>query len=195
MTTSIIKERENDFTKTHCTDALFDNIVQELSSRKEGTKGSRKINLTPEMLRDFLYHVSVGKQLKVSAELAGINEKTRQDYNSRSSTFSGAVSLAQNNIESAAMEAVYKAIVGTKPGYYQLTHPATGNLEYIHIKETVPNVQVAMWLLEKRKVFGSDDDSSQQPQLGAPRNEEEAALLEMLLNKHYDYVKAKENTK
>lgn len=192
MADNIIKENQliNDFVKTHCTDILYTKIANELSERKQGTRGSRKLGLTPEILRVFIYHVSTGKKLKVAAFLSGIEEKTRQDYKAKSQTFSGLVELAEQNVEAASMEAVYKSIVGTKPGYYELTNPITQKKEYIPIKEVPPNVTVAQWYLEKKKYFG-DDGASGQPQLGAPRNEEEAKLLEFVLNRHHDYIASK----
>lgn len=39
--------------------------------------------------------------------------------------------------------------------------------------------------------IGVESEKDEIPPLGAPRNEEEAELLEGLLNRHYDYVKQK----
>lgn len=192
MADQIYKDGENDFTKSYCTDDLHKKIISELSTRKKGEKTGLKINLLPETLHLFLFHVSTGKTVKRSANLVGLNEKTVYNWKSTSDTFKEVIDLAESNVVDAALEAVYKAITGTKPGYYMLKHPTTGNTEYITVKETPPNVSVAQWLLEKKKYFGNDDGPTAPPMLGAPRNEEEAKLLEMLLNNHSDYVRSKQ---
>jgi hypothetical protein len=86
--------------------------------------------------------------------------------------------------------AVAESIMGRKPSYYKLTHPITNQPTYIELKEIQPNVNAAMWWLEKVDKIGAveeDDDPYQNPKLGAPRNEHEAELLEGLMKKHTDY--------
>ena len=77
--------------------------------------------------------------------------------------------------------------MGRKPGFIKLIHPATNQPVYIEVKEVNPNVNAAMWWLEKVDNMNSPKEQ-EIPKLGAPRNEEEAKLLEGLLNSHYDYV-------
>lgn len=185
---------DNEFVKEHVNDVLFKQIVSELTTRTTDNKGGQKLTLTPEMLRDFLYYVSMGVDLKDSAAAVHLPEKTRQDYNRRSATFSGVTSLAKKNVSLRARIAVAKAIEGQRPQYYKLIHPGTQEPTYIQLKEIPPNVSVAQWWLEKVDKIGGEEDG-EAPQLGAPRNEREAELLEKLLNKHHDYVNAKRNTK
>ena len=191
---NIHKPFDNDFIKDHVTDELHKTIVSELSTRKKSTKGSRKIKLTAEMLRQFLFYVSMGENLSTSAELVHMGEKTRRDYQARSDTFSAVSSLAQKNVSLRARMAVAKAIMGTKPGYYPITHPGTGKKTYIEIKATPPDTRAAMWWLEVVDKIGGEEGSDA-PTLGAPRNQDEADLMESLLNKHYDYVQQKQKTK
>jgi len=188
---NLVSPFDNEFVKTHCTDDLHKKIISELTTRKPGEKTGRKINLTAEMLRVFLYHVSTGKKLKISASLAGIEENTRQKYNQNSETFRRVVSLAEDNANAVAVEAVFKAMAGTKPGFVQLKHPKTNEPIYIQIAAKDPNVQVAQWWLEKNKYFGNEEGDSAAV-LGAPQNEREVELQEMLLNRHYDYVRRKQ---
>lgn len=191
MGDAIIKPKENEFITDHVTDELYKTIVSELSTRKKGEKTGKKITLTSNMLRDFLYYVSMGVDLKDAASAVQLKEDTRQTYVAKSPTFKRVSDLAKGNVSLRSRISVAKAIMGTKPGYYELIHPATQTKEYIAVKEQPPNVQVAMWWLEKVDKIGGDEGSKDAPQLGAPRNEEEAKLLEMLLNKHHDYIEAK----
>jgi hypothetical protein len=181
---------DNDFTKQYATDELYKKVALELSSRNKKTKGGRKLKLTPEMLRQFLFYVSMGESLKNAAESVYMGEKTRQDYNTRSETFSGVSSLAKNNISMRSRIAVAKAIIGRKPCYYKLLHPATKQPAYIELREVPPDVKVAMWWLEKVEKIGNQEKSESIPSLGAPQNEKEALLLESLLNRHADYVES-----
>jgi hypothetical protein len=87
--------------------------------------------------------------------------------------------------------AVAQAIMGRRPSYYKLIHPATKQPTYIELKEIQPNVMAAMWWLEKVDKIGVVEEK-EIPKLGAPRKEAEAQLLEMLLNRHSDYVRGKE---
>src|SRR3972149_10237355 len=131
---NLVTPFDNEFVKTYCPDDLFKKIISELSARKDGNKQGIKVKLTPDILRVFLYHVSTGKKLKTSASLAGIEEKTRQDYNTRSTTFSGVVSLAENNANAVAIDTVFKSMAGTKGGFVQFKHPKTGELIYVQIQ-------------------------------------------------------------
>lgn len=186
---------ENDFIRTHATDPVYEAVVRELSGRttKKGT--GRKLALTAEMFRLYLYYVSMGVDYKEAAESAGINERTRRDYALRSTTFSDVSSLAKQNVSLRARITVAKSIMGQLPQYFKLVHPETKDVKYIELKEIPANVATAQWWLEKVDKIGGAEDS-EAPQLGAPRNEKEAELLERLLNKHHDYVEAKKkNTK
>lgn len=56
------------------------------------------------------------------------------------------------------------------------------------------NVSIAQWYLERKakKEFGKEGgQESPNVSLGAPQNEKEAELLELVLNKHSDYVNSK----
>ena len=108
-----------------------------------------------------------------------------------SETFRAVSSLAKNNVSLRSRMAVAQSIMGRKPSYYKLIHPVTNQPTYIELREVPPNVNTAMWWLEKVDKIGNIGETEKVPQLGAPRNEEEAKLLESLLNKHYDYVKEK----
>lgn len=187
---AVLNPNENEFIKDHVTDPVYEQVVRELTARttKKGT--GRKLALTAEMFRQYLYYVSMGVDYKEAAESAGINERTRRDYALRSQTFSDVSSLAKQNVSLRARITVAKSIMGQMPQYYKLIHPETGAVKYIELKEIPANVNTAMWWLEKvDKIGGAEDGEA--PQLGAPRNEKEAELLERLLNKHHDYVEAK----
>lgn len=192
MSTSIIKDKENEFTQLYCTDENYKKIVSELTTRKAGSTTGRKITLTTIMLNDFLYYVSMNNTLKDSAEICLMGENNRKDYAQRSATFSYLTSQAATFLPIQLKTTMVKAALGSKPGYFQYTHPGTGKVEYMPVKDTAPNLDMVKYLAEKLRIFGVGDDGEKQPQLGAPRNEEEAKLLELLLNRHYDYVKAKE---
>ena len=49
-----------------------------------------------------------------------------------------------------------------------------------------------MWWLEQVDKIGEVEETDYSNALGAPRNAEEARLLEELLNNHYEYVKRDE---
>ena len=189
-TTKMTTTDTNQFIKEHVTDALHKKIVSELSTRKKGNVVGRKSSLTTEMLRQFLFYVSIGETLKNSAEYSFMGENNRKDYQQRSKTFSEVSSLAQNNLTLRSKIAVYRAIEGQKAQYVTIKHPITKADHIIELKEIAPNVAVAQWHLEKSNAYGSEG-KEEAPQLGAPRNEAEAELLLMLLNKHTDYVEAK----
>jgi len=184
----------DDFIERHVTDGVYRKIVKELSTA-EDTKGrGRKIELTAEKLHNFLYYLSIGASYKLASESAQISENTRQKYMARSEEFRRVASLAKENLKIIAIVAISNAIMGRKPGYYQFIHPITKEIIYILQKEVPSNVRAAMWYLEKTKYFEKREaeNAKGQSQLGAPRNEEEARLLEDLLNRHRDYVKSKE---
>lgn len=191
---------DNEFIEKHVTDALYKKIIGELRTNLDGTKKKdkgRKRELTREILCQYLFNLSLTGEYEFSAESAGLPEKRRQKYMTESESFRGVSSLAKNNVSLRSRIAVAQAIMGRRPSYYKLTHPITNQPTYIELKETLPNVNAAMWWLEKVDKIGAvaeDDDPYQNPKLGAPRNEHEAELLEGLMNKHYDYVKSKERT-
>lgn len=193
----VLNPRDNHFISEHVDDRLYKKIVSEISTRTNSTnrkKAGSRIALTPEMLRDFLYYVSMGCDLKDSAAAVNLAEKTRQDYNRKSPTFSGVTDLARRNLSLRARITLAKAIIGQMPQYYKIVDPDSGKPKYIELKEIPPNVNVAMWWLEKVDNIGGEEKNDA-PQLGAPRNEVEAELLEKLLNKHHDYVQAKKDTR
>lgn len=180
----------NQFIKEHVTDELYKTIVVELTTREKGNKTGKKLGLSVDMLRQFLFYVSIGEDLKNAAALVLMNENTRQDYNKRSETFARVTSLAKNNLTLRSKIAVYKAIEGKLPQYYAITNPETQTVKYIELKEIPPNVAVAQWHLEKVNAYGNEG-KDEQPQLGAPQNEKEAELLLLIMNKHNDYVESK----
>jgi len=180
----------NQFIKEHVSDNLHKKIITELSTRKKGNVTGRKSSLTTEMLRAFLFYVSIGEDYKNAAEYSFMGENNRKDYQQRSKTFSEVSSLAKNNLTLRSKIAVYKAIEGQLPQYYEIINPDTQAKHYIELKEIPPNVSVAQWHLEKVNAYG-DEGKDEQPQLGAPQNEKEAELLLMIMNKHNDYVESK----
>lgn len=190
---------DNEFTEKHATDAVYTRIIRELRTKPSGTQkqdSGRKRELTREILRTYLFYLSMTGEYEFSAESAGLPEKRRQKYMKESETFRGVSSLAKNNVSLRARMSVAQSIMGRKPSYYKMTNPATKQPVYIELKEILPNVNAAMWWLEKVDKIGTvEEDPYAQPPLGAPRNEFEAELLEGLLNKHYDYVKEKEARK
>lgn len=194
MTDSIIKKHDNDFIRDHVTDDLYKQIVSEITTRKKKSKTGKKITLTAEMLRQFLFYVSMGELLKTASEYVGLSESTRQKYANKSDTFVRVTRLAQTNVSRSSRMAIARAIMGTKPGYHEIRHPATGKPAYIEIKGTPPDTRAAMWWLEVVDKIGGED-SSETPKLGAPQTPEEVELMEQLLNKHYDYVNAKKQRK
>ncbi len=184
---------DNEFIEKHVTDALYKKIIGELRTNLDGTKKKdkgRKRELTREILRQYLFNLSLTGEYEFSAESAGLPEKRRQKYMTESESFRGVSSLAKNNVSLRSRIAVAQAIMGRRPSYYKLTHPITNQPTYIELKETLPNVNAAMWWLEKVDKIGAvkeDDDPYKNPKLGAPRNEHEAELLEGLLKSHTDY--------
>ncbi len=184
---------DNEFIEKHVTDSLYKKIVGELRTNSDGTRkkeGGRKRELTREILRNYLFSLSMTGEYEFSAESAGLPEKRRQKYMAESESFRGVSSLAKNNVSLRSRMAVAQAIMGRRPSYYKLIHPATKQPTYIELKEIQPNVIAAMWWLEKVDKIGAVEEK-EIPKLGAPRNEEEARLLEMLLNRHADYVREK----
>jgi len=194
MSNSLVKTIDNEFIQKHVTDSVYRNIIKELSETKDNKGRGRKIELTAEKLHNFLFYLSMGNNYKIATELANIPENTRQKYMVKSKTFRRVASLAKENLSIAAIQAVYNAIVGRKPGYYQFIHPVTKESKFIFIGETLPNVKVAMWWLEKNDYFKESKNGKNENQLGAPRNEEEQKLLEELLNRHYDYINSKKKS-
>jgi len=84
--------------------------------------------------------------------------------------------------------AVAQSISGRKPGYYKIIHPSTKQPVFFELKEILPNVNVAMWWLEKIDKINAPEKSDEIPKLGAPRDEKEAELLEFVLKRHTDYL-------
>lgn len=184
---------DNEFIEKYVSDSLYKKIVGELRTSPDGTRkkeSGRKRELTREILRNYLFNLSMTGEYEFSAESAGLPEKRRQKYMIESESFRGVSSLAKNNVSLRSRMAVAQAIMGRKPSYYKLIHPATKQPTYIELKEVQPNVVAAMWWLEKVDKIGAVEEK-ETPKLGAPRNEEEARLLEMLLNRHADYVREK----
>jgi hypothetical protein len=192
---------DNEFTDKYVSDSLYTRVITELRTDAKGIRKKdigRKRELTREILRQYLFYLSMTGEYEFSAESAGLPEKRRQKYMKESETFRGVSSLARNNISLRSRMAVAQSIMGRKPCFYKLINPSTHQPVYIELKEILPNVNAAMWWLEKVDRIGSDDEKddpySNSP-LGTPRNEEEAELLEKLLNNHYDYIKSKEERK
>jgi len=189
---------DNEFTEKYATDSLYTRIIRELRTNSDGKQkqdSGRKRELTREILRTYLFYLSLTGEYEFSAESAGLPEKRRQKYMKESESFRGVSSLAKNNVSLRARMSVAQSIMGRKPSYYKLTHPSTNQPTYIELKEILPNVNAAMWWLEKVDKIGTvedDEDPYKNPPLGAPQNEREAELLEMLLNRHHDYIKRKE---
>lgn len=189
-------QKNNDFTESHVTDSTYRKIINELRTNGDGTDKKhtgRKRELTREILHNYLFYLSLTGEYEFSAESAGLPEKRRQKYMVESDTFRGVSSLAKGNVALRARMAVSQAIMGRKPSYYKIIHPATKQPTYIEVKEIQPNVNAAMWWLEKVEKIDKVESVEKVPPLGAPRNEEEARLLEGLLNKHYDYISNKES--
>jgi hypothetical protein len=189
---------DNDFIDKYVTDAVYVRIVKELRTNPDGTQkqdSGRRRELTREILRTYLFYLSLTGEYEFSAESAGLPEKRRQKYMKESEAFRGVSSLAKNNVSLRSRMAVAQSIMGRKPSYYKLIHPSTNQPTYIELKEILPNVNAAMWWLEKVDKIGTveeDEDPYKNPPLGAPQNEREAEHLEMLLNRHHDYIKRKE---
>ncbi len=190
------KNHENDFIKQHVTDGVYRKIAKELSEAEDPKGRGRKIELTAEKLHNFLFYLSMGASYKYASEWAQIPENTRQKYMAKSEEFRRVASLAKANVEIVALEVLYWAMVGRKPGYYEYIHPITKEPTYILLDAIQPNVKVAMWWLDKCRYFEKREEAEAKEkgsnQLGAPQNEHEAELLEMLMNRHYDYVKRKQ---
>lgn len=191
-----LKHVESNFIREHPIDGVYRKIVKELSGAKDPKKRGRKIELIAEKLHNFLFYVSIGFDYKEAAESAYLPENTRQKYMAKSEEFRRVASLARLNLGIAARVGLAKAIEGRKPGYYAFINPNTNETVYLLLNEVLPNVRAAMWYLDKTRYFEKREEAEAKEkgsnQLGAPRNEEEAKLLEELLNRHYDYVKRKE---
>lgn len=195
MKKRIILDVNNEFIERHATDSLYKKIVSELTTRNEGNTTGNKLMLTPKMLRDFLFYVSMGADLKDAATSVHLEEKTRQDYNRRSEAFSGVTNLAKNNVSLRSRMTVAQSIMGRKPSYYKLIHPVTNQPTYIELKEIEPDVRVAMWWLEKVDKIGieeQDEDPFKNAPMGCPQNEHEVELQKQLMAWYYDYVISKE---
>jgi len=188
---------DNEFTEKHITDSLYRKIVAELRTNPDGTikeDSGRKRELTREILRHYLFILSMTGDYKFSAESAGLPEKRRQKYMKESDAFRGVSSLAKNNVSVRSRMTVAESIMGRKPSYYKMINPANNQPVYIELKEIQPNVNAAMWWLEKVDKIASieeDADPYKNPQVGAPRNEHEAELLEKIMKAHVDYVMEK----
>lgn len=184
----------NEFIQEHVSDSLYQKIIKELRTNPDGTQKKdtgRKRELPRESLHTYLFYLSLTGEYEFSAESAGLPEKRRQKYMKESETFRGVSSLAKNNVSLRSRMAVAQSIMGRKPSYYKLIHPTTNQPVYIELKEILPNVNAAMWWLEKVDKIGTDEESEdpyENPALGAPRNEYEAGLLEGIMKKHVDYV-------
>lgn len=184
---------ENEFIEIHVTDSLFTRIIKELRTNPDGSKkddSGRKRELTREILRNYLFTLSMTGEYDFSAESAGLPEKRRQKYMKESESFRGVSSLAKNNVSLRSRMAVALSIMGRKPSFYKVIHPSTNQPVYFELKEILPNVNAAMWWLEKVDKIGAekeDEDPYKNPALGAPRNEYEAELLEGLMKKHTNY--------
>jgi hypothetical protein len=109
-----------------------------------------------------------------------------------SETFQRVASLAKDNLSIQARIGLAQAICGRKPAYWGFKHPITNDIVYVLMPEVRSNVRAAMWYLDQINYFEKLNQSQSEKPLGSPRNEEEARLLEELLNKHYDYIKSKE---
>ncbi len=188
---------DNEFIDKYVTDALYAKIIGELRTNPDGAKkmdSGRKRELTREILRHYLFVLSMTGEYEFSAESAGLPEKRRQKYMTESESFRGVSKLAKNNISLRSRMAVAQSIMGRKPSYYKLINPSNKQPVFIELKEIIPNVNAAMWWLEKVDKIGteeSNEDPYKNPGLGAPRNEHEAALLEGIMKRHHDYVQEK----
>jgi hypothetical protein len=131
----------------------------------------------------------------ICLDSAGLPEKRRQKYMKQSETFRGVSTLAKNNVSLRSRMAVAQSIMGRKPSYYKMINPSNKQPVYIELKEILPNVNAAMWWLEKVDKIDKVEDNEnpyENPPLGAPRNEFEAELLAGLLRSHTDYVLEKQ---
>lgn len=184
------KSFDSDFIKEHVTDTAYEQIISEVSTRKEGAKQGKKLELTLQKPTSFLYWVSMDEGIENTSILSEIGIKIREKYYRFSPTFVGLQKLAEGNIVRVAKHGVYKYVAGQLPQYYPLVHPETKQVCYIELKEVQPNLNAIMYILDKKKVF-DDNEPEKQPPLGAPQNEYESKLLEGLLNKHHDYIQEK----
>lgn len=190
---TLTRASDKEFINNYVSDGVYRKIVRELTKSGDLKGRGRKIELTAEKLHNFLYYLSIGASYKLASESAQIPESTRQKYMARSEEFQRVASLAKENVTILALEGICRAIAGRKPGYYAVYDPTTKETAYILLGYIQPNVRAAMWYLDQTKYFERiENKSSGENQLGAPRNEEEAKLLEDLLNRHYDYVQEKE---
>jgi len=186
------REFEEDFIKQHVGDKIHRTIIKELSGAKDPKKRGRKLELTAEKLHNFLFYLSLGHTYNDSAVYAHIPENTRQKYMSGSETFQRVASLAKDNLSIQARIGLAQAICGRKPDYWAFKHPITNEVVYILMPEVRSNVRAAMWYLEQIKYFEKQNKAQGEAPLGSPQNEEEARLLEEVINRHHDYVKRKE---
>lgn len=184
----------NEFIESHITDGLYKKIIKELRTNNGNEKSNkgRKRELTREILHNYLFYLSMTGEYEFAAESAGLPEKRRQKYMVESETFRGVSSLAKNNISLRSRMAVAQSIIGRKPGYYKIIHPSTKQPVYFELKEILPNVNAAMWWLEKIDKINAPEKSDEIPKLGAPQNEREAELLEFVLKRHSNYLNGKE---
>src|SRR3989344_3646130 len=103
----------NEFTDQHVTATVYRNIIRELRTNPDGTQkqdSGRKRELTREILRTYLFYLSLTGEYEFSAESAGLPEKRRQKYMKESEAFRGVSSLAKNNVSLRARMSVAQSI-------------------------------------------------------------------------------------
>lgn len=183
--------QNNEFIENNVTDSLYRKIIRELRTDDSGNDKNnrgRKRDLTHEILHNYLFYLSMTGEYEFSAESAGLPEKRRQKYMIESETFRGVSSLAKNNVSLRSRMAIAQSIMGRKPSYFKIIHPVTKQPVFFELKEILPNVNAAMWWLEKIERISNVEKDNNEPPLGAPRNEREAELLEFVLKRHFDHI-------
>lgn len=168
-------------------DSLFKKVMKELRASKD--KSGRKRNLTPEMLRSYLFYLNATGEYRLSAESAGITEKSRQRYMSESKTFREVSNQAKQNIELRAKLSFFKLLAGEEPHYTKVFNPSTKKDEFVLQKKRYPSERAVLWYMMNEQK--SDEGEIY---LGEIKTEQDQQLLLGLLQKHADYLESK-NTK
>lgn len=163
----------------------FHIVMEELVNPDKAPQG-RPRKLTMEMFNEFLYWLFLTGEYKWAAIRSKMGLKTFEDYQKQSPYFAGLAEAARNDgLIRARMN-----IISSVRGQEEVKNPETGVVES---KAVSPNIEDSKWLLQYEDRIGNNKgaEGGDAPSLGVPKNEREAELLAMVLNKHSDYEQSK----
>jgi hypothetical protein len=135
--------------------------------------------------------------------MSGVIERTKfYDYRRKSPTFSHVTDTAKEQTTRHALSAVAIAVRHI-PTHVKKIRELGGKEKEVLVPEQKPDLQTARWWLNNEKtskkrfnrVIEEGETPGDTPTLGVPENEEQAELMAMILNKHYDYKKENRRAK